>query len=52
MTAPFAKIDFKPKAAAPVEWASAGGHVPYEEALAEMTARVEAIQSGTARERI
>jgi lipoyl(octanoyl) transferase len=52
MTAPFAKIDFKPKAAIPVEWASAGGLVPYEEALAEMTARVAAIQSGTARERV
>jgi len=52
MTAPCTIFDFKPKAAAPVEWLSDGRLVPYEEALAEMNARVAAIQSGTARERV
>jgi lipoyl(octanoyl) transferase len=53
MIACFKTIDFKPKEPGPpVEWRSAEGLVPYEEALAEMTARVTAIQSGTARERV
>ena len=52
MTAPCATIDLKPKSASPVEWLSAEGLVPYGEALAEMTARVAAIQAGEARERV
>jgi len=46
-------IGFKPRpAGAPVEWLSAEGLVPYERALADMAARVTAIQSGEARERV
>ncbi|HTO80531.1 MAG TPA: lipoyl(octanoyl) transferase LipB [Methylocystis sp.] len=52
MSASCATFDFTPKAAGPVEWLSAEGLVPYEEALAEMTARVAAIQAGEARERV
>ena len=45
--------DFKPKEASlPVEWLGEDGLVPYGRALAEMTARVTAIQSGTTRERV
>jgi lipoyl(octanoyl) transferase len=53
MTTRFDEIGLRPREAGPpVEWRSAEGLVPYEEALAEMTARVTAIQSGTARERV
>ena len=52
MTTAYATTDFKPKAARPVEWLSTKGLVPYDEALAEMTARVAAIQKGQARERV
>ena len=37
---------------APVEWAIADGLVGYEEAVAEMEARVAAIIAGEARERV
>jgi lipoyl(octanoyl) transferase len=36
----------------PVEWAIAGGLVPYDSAVAEMEARVAAIADGSARERV
>jgi len=39
-----------PKDGAPVEWRSSDGLVPYEEAVALMEARVEAIAAGTAYE--
>lgn len=46
-------LDFKPQEpGAPVEWLREDGLVPYDRALAEMAARVEAIQSGEASERV
>ncbi len=46
-------IGFKPpEGGAPVEWRIEEGLVPYERALADMAARVAAIQSGEARERV
>ena len=46
-------IGFKSReTGAPVEWRIEDGLVPYERALAEMAARVAAIQSGEARERV
>lgn len=36
----------------PVEWVVAPGYVPYDEAVAEMEARVAAIHAGEARERV
>jgi lipoyl(octanoyl) transferase len=44
---------FQPKETGPaIEWLCAREPVPYEQALAEMAARVTAIQSGEARERV
>ena len=36
----------------PVEWVTAPGYVPYEDAVAEMEARVAAIAAGEAAERV
>jgi len=45
--------DFHPQQPSPpVEWAVSDDAVPYEEALAEMEARVDAIARGAARERV